>query len=372
MKEVFMKISRKDFISSGTKYAAGAIVGAVAADSLMNKAIAGVNATWPFPYQALDVEKVRILGHDLYYDTTYGGCCYGAFAALVNASAALVGEPFTSFPSGLMLWCGGGGASWGGTCGAVAGSAAFIALVTAKADASALESEVFGWYTQTKFPTDISNQYGVQSKYTQNKYTQTLIQNTSGSVLCHASIAEWCKTAKLAESSTERKERCARLTGDVAAFAAKILNDKLASKFTPLFASPAIIAECKGCHSSTITSKMECTQCHGDHRTNTTHVAELEGVPAGYELENNYPNPFNPQTRIQFSIPAAATVDLAIYDIHGRLVRNLVASEHHESGKYSVEWDGKDNAGGKVASGPYFCRMQSGRFSSTKKLTLLK
>ena len=194
-----MNISRKDFIASGTKYAAGAVIGAVAADTLMNKAMAGVNAAWPFPYQALDVEKVRILGHDLYYDATYGGCCYGAFAALVNASAAITGEPFTSFPSGLMLWGGGGGASWGGTCGAVAGSAAFITLVTAKADYSALESEVFGWYTQTKFPTDISNQYGVQSKYIQNKYTQALAQNISGSILCHASIAEWCKTAKLAE-----------------------------------------------------------------------------------------------------------------------------------------------------------------------------
>jgi len=107
-----MNISRKDFIASGTKYAAGAVIGAVAADTLMNKAMAGVNAAWPFPYQALDVEKVRILGHDLYYDATYGGCCYGAFAALVNASAAITGEPFTSFPSGLMLWGGGGGTSW--------------------------------------------------------------------------------------------------------------------------------------------------------------------------------------------------------------------------------------------------------------------
>ena len=367
-----MKISRKDFLASGTKYAAGAVIGAAAADSLMSKAMAGMNATWPFPYQALDVEKVRMLGHDLYYDTTYGGCCFGAFAALVNASAAVVGEPFTSFPVGMMLWGGGGGASWGGTCGAVAGSAAFIALVTAKANAYALESEVFGWYTQTKFPTDASNQYGVESKYTQNKYTQTLVQNISGSILCHASIAEWCKTAKVTEGSTERKERCARLTGDVAAYAAKILNDKLASTFVPLFASPAIIAECKGCHSSTITSKMECTQCHGDHRTGATHAAEPEGIAADYLLENNYPNPFNPQTRIQFSVPAAATVDIAIYDIHGRLVRNLIPSQHRESGRYSIDWDGKDNAGGRVASGPYFCRMHAGRFSATKKLSLLK
>ena len=367
-----MKLSRKEFLASGTKYAAGAVMGAVAADALTNRVMAGTNAAWPFPYQALDVEKVRILGHDLYYDTTYGGCCFGAFAALVNASAAVVGEPYTSFPVGMMLWGGGGGASWGGTCGAIMGSSSFIALVTAKADASALESEIFGWYTQTKFPSDVSNQYGVQSKYLANKYTQALAQNMSGSILCHASIAEWCKTAKLAESTTERKERCARLTGDVAAYTAQILNDKLAAKFTPLFASPAIIAECKGCHSSTITSKMECTQCHGDHRTATTHAAVLEGVPAGYELENNYPNPFNPQTRVQFSIPQASTVDIAVFDIHGRLVRNLVAAEHYESGRYSVEWDGKDNAGTKVASGAYFFRMQAGQFASTKRRTLLK
>ena len=367
--EVVMKISRKDFLASGTKYAAGAVVGVAAMDVLASKARAGVNAAWPYPYQTLDPEKVRILGHDLYYSR---GCCYGAFAALATASKDVIGEPWASFPSEIMAYGGGGGAGWGGTCGTINGAAAFISLVMSGADASALESDVYGWYTQTKFPTDISNQYGREQKYTQNKYTQDLLQNTSGSILCHASIAEWCKAAKLTESSTERKERCARLTGDVAAYAAKVLNDKFASTFSPLFVAPTVIAECKSCHSATITAKMECTQCHGDHRTSTTKVEELGGLPVGYELENNYPNPFNPQTRIQFSIPAAATVDLAIYDIHGRLVRNLVASEHYESGRYSVEWDGKDNAGSRAGSGSYFCRMQAGGFSATRKLTLLK
>jgi len=364
-----MKVSRKDFLKSGTKYAAGAVIGVVAADALTNKVMANVAAAWPYTYQALDPEKVRIYGHDLYY---VKGCCYGAFAALVNASKDIAGEPYASFPSEVMSYGSGGGAGWGGTCGAVAGAAAFIALVTSTADASTLQSEVYGWYTQTKFPTDISNQYGREQKYATNKYTLDLAQNTAGSILCHASIAEWCKTAKLAESTTERKERCARLTGDVAAYVAKILNDKLASKFTPLFVSPAIVAECKTCHGTTITAKMECKQCHGDHRSGAVHVAKLEGVPSDYVLENNYPNPFNPQTRIQFSVPNASTVDIAVYDLHGRLVRNLVASEHYESGRYSAEWDGKDNAGGKVASGAYFFRMQAGLFSATKRMTLVK
>ncbi|MEX1276702.1 MAG: C-GCAxxG-C-C family (seleno)protein [Bacteroidota bacterium] len=364
-----MKISRKDFLASGTKYAAGAVVGAAMVDGLVSNAKAGILAAWPYPYQTLDPEKVRILGHDLYYAR---GCSYGTFAALSTAAKDVIGEPWTSFPSEIMVYGGGGGAGWGGTCGAINGAAAFISLVMSGADATVLESEVYGWYTQTKLPTDISNQYGREQKYTQNKYTQDLLQNISGSILCHASIAEWCKAAKFAESSTERKERCARLTGDVAAYTAKVLNDKFASTFSPLFVTPTILAECKMCHGATITAKMECTQCHGDHRVGTTQVEELGGVPVGYELENNYPNPFNPRTRIQFSIPAAATVDLAIYDIHGRLVRNLLASEHRESGRYAIEWDGKDNAGGKVGTGSYFCRMQAGGFSATKKLSLLK
>jgi cytochrome c553 len=364
-----MRLSRKEFLRSGTKYAAGAVIGVAAVDSLTNEILARGNASWPYPYQKLDPEKVRILGHDLYYS---GGCSYGAFGALVTASKDIIGEPYTSFPMEIMSYGGGGGASWGGTCGAINGSAAFISLVTSGADASALESEVYGWCTQTKFPTDISNQYGRESKYTQNKYTQDLVQNISGSILCHVSVAEWCKVGQFAQSSTERKERCARLTGDVAAYTAKILNDKLDSKFAALYVSPALVAECKTCHGTTISAKMECTQCHGDHRAGGTHVARLEGVPSDYVLENNYPNPFNPQTRIQFAIPNSATVDIAVYDIHGRLVRNLVASEHYESGRYSVEWDGKDNAGTRLASGAYFLRMQAGLFSATKRMTLVK
>jgi hypothetical protein len=364
-----MRLTRKEFLTTGTKYAAGAVIGAVAVEGLTNKVLARTNASWPYPYQALDPEKVRILGHDLYY---VGGCSYAAFAALVTAMKDLVGaEPWTSFPMEIMSYGSGGGAGWGGTCGAINGSAAFISLVTSGSAASALESEVYGWYTQTLFPTDISNEYGRESKYTDNRYTQDLTQNMSGSILCHASVAEWCAVAQVGQSSTERKERCARLAGDVAAYTAKILNDNLASQFTALFVSPPIIAECKTCHGTTISAKMECTQCHGDHRV-AGKVETLDGGAKEYELTNNYPNPFNPQTKIEFAIPKESTVDVAVYDVHGRLIRNLVASERHSAGRYAVEWDGTDNAGGKVASGVYFCRMVAGQFMTTKKMTLLK
>jgi hypothetical protein len=363
-----MRLTRKEFLTAGTKYAAGAVIGVAAAEGLTSRVLARSKASWPFPYQTLDPEKVRVLGHDLYY---VGGCSYGAFAALVTAMKDAVGEPYTSFPMEVMSYGGGGGASWGGTCGAVNGSSAFISLVTSGSSASALESEVYGWYTQTLFPTDTSNQLGRESKFTDNRYTQDLAQNMSGSILCHASVAEWCAVAQVSQSSTERKERCARLTGDVAAYAAKILNDNLAGQFTPLFVSPAIVAECKGCHSITVSAKMECTQCHGDHRV-AGKVETLDGGAKEYELSNNYPNPFNPQTRIEFAIPKESTVNVAVYDVHGRLIRNLVASERHSAGRYALEWDGTDDAGAKVASGVYFCRMVAGQYAATKKMTLLK
>jgi hypothetical protein len=236
-------------------------------------------------------------------------------------------------------------------------------------------SELFGWYTQAKFPSDISNDRAVNHTFTENKYDKALPQNISGSVLCHASNAEWVKLSKFKTASTERKERCARLTGDCAAYAAQILNDELAGTFTPQYAAPSTIATCMTCHGSaatdTVAAKMECKQCHGDPHVQSA-VASLAGPPSTYHLTQNFPNPFNPETRIQFSLPEGQRVDLAVYDVHGRLVKELIDYQNYAPGTYTVDWDGTGNDGRKVASGIHFSRMQAGTFSTTRKMTLVK
>jgi hypothetical protein len=89
-------------------------------------------------------------------------------------------------------------------------------------------------------------------------------------------------------------------------------------------------------------------------------------------LRPNVPNPFNPQTTIQYEIPAGgADVNISIYDVAGRLVRALVA-EHRGPGTWSVQWNGDDDRGRRVASGVYFYRMRAGSFVDTKKMVLLK
>jgi hypothetical protein len=98
---------------------------------------------------------------------------------------------------------------------------------------------------------------------------------------------------------------------------------------------------------------------------------ELPAVPFVFSLSQNYPNPFNPSTEIYFTLPEAGHADLTIYNILGQRVRSLVSSDL-EAGRYSAFWDGTDNNGRKVASGIYIYRLQTGGYTSSKKMLLLK
>jgi len=89
-------------------------------------------------------------------------------------------------------------------------------------------------------------------------------------------------------------------------------------------------------------------------------------VPTGYALTQNYPNPFNPTTNFTYEINKAGFVSIKIYDILGREVATLV-NEVKQVGSFTATWNAI-NAG----SGIYFCKMQSGSFTATKKMILMK
>ena len=90
-----------------------------------------------------------------------------------------------------------------------------------------------------------------------------------------------------------------------------------------------------------------------------------------FALEQNVPNPFNPLTRIRFTLPEAGQAKLVIYDVLGRQVRTLLnrrlAADHYE-----VFWNGKNNGGVDVATGVYFYRLEACRLKATKKMVLLR
>ncbi|MDD4223641.1 MAG: FlgD immunoglobulin-like domain containing protein [Candidatus Cloacimonetes bacterium] len=100
--------------------------------------------------------------------------------------------------------------------------------------------------------------------------------------------------------------------------------------------------------------------------------ADDPGTPALVTgLRGIFPNPFNPQTSVSFSLKDAAPVSITIYDPRGRKVRTLAAREF-SSGQHSLAWDGKDDSGQPLASGVYFCRMNSTGYTGSRKMLLLK
>jgi len=89
-------------------------------------------------------------------------------------------------------------------------------------------------------------------------------------------------------------------------------------------------------------------------------------------LSQNHPNPFNPQTTIAFEIPGRQEVSLRVFDLSGRLVRDLIVGELRYPGRHEVVWNGRDDAGRPVASGTYFYRLEAGDFAETKRMVLIK
>lgn len=89
-------------------------------------------------------------------------------------------------------------------------------------------------------------------------------------------------------------------------------------------------------------------------------------LPEKFTLSQNFPNPFNPVTVIQFSIPEASKVRLQVFDAAGRQVETLVNGELN-AGSYRAEWNAV-----KLSSGVYFYTITAGNFSETKKMILIK
>ncbi len=103
----------------------------------------------------------------------------------------------------------------------------------------------------------------------------------------------------------------------------------------------------------------------------TSNAETVNSVPIVTAVYPNYPNPFNPETTIKYSLHTPSQVRLDIYNMKGQHVRTLV-NETKASGNHSVIWNGKDSSGNSVSSGVYFYKMQSGTYSSTHKMILMK
>jgi hypothetical protein len=105
--------------------------------------------------------------------------------------------------------------------------------------------------------------------------------------------------------------------------------------------------------------------------TSTGTPQNVELTPSKYSLTQNFPNPFNPSTTINYKIALKGSVKLQVFDILGRLVATLVNTTQ-DAGEHQVKWEGRSDNGTLLSSGIYFYRLQSGNFTKTERMLLLK
>jgi hypothetical protein len=97
-----------------------------------------------------------------------------------------------------------------------------------------------------------------------------------------------------------------------------------------------------------------------------TAIEQVTDIIKSYSLSNNYPNPFNPSSTIQYSIPQSELVIIKVYDMLGSEVATLT-NEYKIAGTYEINFDGS-----RIASGVYFYQLRAGNFVETKKMVLMK
>jgi hypothetical protein len=194
-----------------------------------------------------------------YRDYSVGSCMYGVVSGIVTLLAEKIGEPYASFPKFMMKYGHGGIGGSGSVCGTLNGATAlFGLLINNKKISDALTSELFNWYETTELPL-----------FTPSEPNMDFTPPTSvaNSILCHASTTRWGKEAGYRTDSKERKERCRRLTADIAGKTVEILNLYFDDKLVIGGHNHETAQNCMACHGKkgklgNTSGKMKCTTCH--------------------------------------------------------------------------------------------------------------
>jgi hypothetical protein len=207
-------------------------------------------------YFHLDPGTTAELAYDRYSE---GSCMYATIVSVVSQLAEKTGEPFASFPIHMFRYGHGGIGGYGSVCGALNGAAALIGLlITEKSVQDQMINDLFQWYEETSLP--VFSPRNAAMDYTPPK-------SISNSILCHASNTNWCKESGLQVNSKERKERCRRLTGDVARKVSASLNEIFTGAYVTNTHRNDATNTCVACHGNegklkNTSVNMSCNSCH--------------------------------------------------------------------------------------------------------------
>lgn len=244
-------LSRRAFIGgAGSAMASGTLVAALGVPQVVAAQAAPPAGAWPIP--RLDPDVVRDAGYwgywanDPWKKTTYG-CAYGVAAALIASirSGLGPGSPWDGLPLEMFKWGKTGAVESGTLCGALTGALPIFTLAS-PTYVTEMGSDLLRWYQEAALPSTEMDYLDAKRPYPQQP------QSVAASPLCHVSVSGWCKASKKLSSSTDRKVRCAKLTGDVAKVAAVILNRLVPGlPYAPLYPAQgggSAYEQCVHCH----------------------------------------------------------------------------------------------------------------------------
>ena len=203
------------------------------------------SSEWPWPYKELTAAEVEPIAYESWYELF---CCYAVVNAILKPLEEKIGEPYTSFPNEATSWGHGGAVGWGTLCGTLTGAGIATGLIAGKEGEDIL-NDVINWYTVTELPI-----YKPEAPKAEISSV-----NASDSPLCHISVGKWMKKENVKFFSDPRKERCARLSADVAAKTVELLNSWSAGTYTPVAGSQPKK------HEVQMPTQNNCTECHGDN-----------------------------------------------------------------------------------------------------------
>jgi len=280
-----MKLNRRDLIIAGIASLGGMfgarLQGGISfADQSMDKQL-----NWKQP-RKLNLTESALIAYDGYKEKGLG-CCHGAFKGLVSTIIAEMGAPYNMFPVEIMRAGKSGVADSGSLCGALLGAAYAFHLFFEAKTADEMQKELHRWYGQTMLPKYIP----VASNFKDYEVPRTKAVLPE----CHSSIDTWIQATGFAKETDERRERCGRLTADVAIKAAIIWNAQLEGQnfaATPLSEKQMYCGKChvkgiapsktdpgynEGKYIREVGTNMSCPSCHPGRKNNHPKSMLKEG-----------------------------------------------------------------------------------------------
>lgn len=246
-------MTRRGLLMGAGKCVVGA-AGLAALPSLSSiaEAAGGPTEKWPWPYVKLDPGKTAEIAYNEWYRVFCGAA---VISSVFGQLRERVGEPYKSFPIDSFVFLEGGMAGWGTVCGSNAGANIVTNVIIGPRIAGpecehghTIGSDMMQWYSETALPV-----YAPKRP----KQKERIVQTTSNSPLCHVSVGKWMQKSGYALGSSERRDRCARVTASVAFKLVQDLNAWKDGKY-------AAKAGWTPGKDFGITAQQNCTECHGE------------------------------------------------------------------------------------------------------------